>query len=355
MAYTELRKGSRKEICPNCGRRSFTPYVWTLAGAERYGVAAGSMVDGDHGKCDHESSCAYFLKLSFDDIKQLGGGWQVVQPRRQQPRQQPRQEIPAPPPLAYVENRLLLEGMQRLKQPHTPCLFDYMRERLALCRGIDAEAFDEVLAAYMVGLAADGAVIFPRLSYSRKICHSVKYMRYIGLHRDKSGGGAFNFEKGRGVGLTGEEYKPLSLLFGWHLAEKYPDRPLAIAESEKSALAAAACYPQFVWLATGGLGNLTPERLAGIDGEREITCVPDCDGVDNWLKRIEGGKFDDWNAVVRSPFDFDGRAADTFQIYECGNLDIGDVLLCDYDGIVKSVGEVLAGQGLTTKLAAAAF
>lgn len=47
-----LRRGSRKEVCPSCGKKRFVPYVLTADPS----VAAGP----EYGRCDREQSCGYF-------------------------------------------------------------------------------------------------------------------------------------------------------------------------------------------------------------------------------------------------------------------------------------------------------
>lgn len=48
-----LRKGGKKERCPQCGKMRFVPFVLTADPT----VKAGP----DYGRCDREQSCGYFL------------------------------------------------------------------------------------------------------------------------------------------------------------------------------------------------------------------------------------------------------------------------------------------------------
>ena len=45
-------------------------------------------------------------------------------------------------------------------------------------------------------------------------------------------------------------------LFGEHLLNQFPDKTIAIVESEKTAVIASLYFPNFIWMATGGIGNL---------------------------------------------------------------------------------------------------
>ena len=48
-------------------------------------------------------------------------------------------------------------------------------------------------------------------------------------------------------------YNLKQCLFGEHLLSEIPTKPVAIVESEKSALVATHYMPEFIWLATGGI------------------------------------------------------------------------------------------------------
>lgn len=74
-------------------------------------------------------------------------------------------------------------------------------------------------------------------------------------------------------------------LFGLpQLATAPPGKPVAIVESEKTAILATAALPAYVWLASGGLGNLTAERLAPVKGRR-IMLFPDAGCLAAWEQR----------------------------------------------------------------------
>ena len=48
---------------------------------------------------------------------------------------------------------------------------------------------------------------------------------------------------------------------------QHPDKPIALVESEKTAIIYSGLMPQYLWLATGGKSQLSQEKLsaAGID------------------------------------------------------------------------------------------
>ena len=73
--------------------------------------------------------------------------------------------------------------------------------------------------------------------------------------------------------------------FGEHfLMNLDRNKPVAIVESEKTAIVCSIVYPKFVWLATGSKANLSPERFFPLRNF-DCTIFPDRDGLTgngNW-------------------------------------------------------------------------
>lgn len=65
-------------------------------------------------------------------------------------------------------------------------------------------------------------------------------------------------------------------LFGEHLIDKPYNKakPLALVESEKTALVCSIHLPNYVWLAYGGINGLTEKKLQSLSG-RKVILVPD--------------------------------------------------------------------------------
>jgi hypothetical protein len=85
-------------------------------------------------------------------------------------------------------------------------------------------------------------------------------------------------------GLLPEEWALSQCLFGEHLLSMYPDRTVALVESEKTAVFCAGFIPEYVWLATGGktsLGN----KLDVLSG-RKVVAYPDVDAYGLWCERL---------------------------------------------------------------------
>lgn len=82
-------------------------------------------------------------------------------------------------------------------------------------------------------------------------------------------------------GQLPEDYNLVQCLFGEHLIKMYPDKTVALVESEKSALIASGVYPEYIWLATGGKSQLSIDKLKVLKG-RTVVMFPDVDGFDYW-------------------------------------------------------------------------
>ena len=72
-------------------------------------------------------------------------------------------------------------------------------------------------------------------------------------------------------------------LFGEHLLPRYPDKPVALVESEKTAVIACIFCPDFLWLATGGKAQMN-DRVEVLRG-RNIVAFPDIDGIEAWRRK----------------------------------------------------------------------
>lgn len=75
-------------------------------------------------------------------------------------------------------------------------------------------------------------------------------------------------------------------LYGGHLINlpENINKPIALVEAPKTAIVASVYIPQYLWLATGSLGNFTEDRIKVLAG-RTVHLYPDLGAFDNWDKR----------------------------------------------------------------------
>lgn len=169
---------------------------------------------------------------------------------------------------------------------------------------------DDVLRDYCVGCSRQGMTVFWQMDENGQL-RTGKMMRYReDGHRDKSQG--YNFDwihsalvrhRDPATGKMTDEppyphpelYDPdkqemVSCYFGLQLLDRYKTKNVSqtvcIVESEKTAILMAIAYgnnTKQVWMACGGLENLSPEKLAPITAQgRHVILYPDRDGIDKW-------------------------------------------------------------------------
>jgi hypothetical protein len=73
--------------------------------------------------------------------------------------------------------------------------------------------------------------------------------------------------------------------FGEHLLSE-SSKPVAVVESEKTAIIASYFYPQFIWLASGGIDGLTAEKWKVLKG-RTVTLFPDLKAFEKWKAKAK--------------------------------------------------------------------
>ncbi len=69
--------------------------------------------------------------------------------------------------------------------------------------------------------------------------------------------------------------------YGQHLLCEDTSTPIAIVESEKTAIVASVFIPSFIWIASGGKGNLTRKKCQCLAG-RKVVLFPDLGAVEDW-------------------------------------------------------------------------
>lgn len=112
--------------------------------------------------------------------------------------------------------------------------------------------------------------------------------------------------------------------FGEHLLPYIRDRPVAIVESEKTAIIASHYLPQYLWLATGGKGGcLNRKSIPALQG-REVLLVSDLNATDDWREKLSLFSQLGIRATV---FDqLDHMASD---VEKAKGLDIADYLIAE--------------------------
>ena len=141
---------------------------------------------------------------------------------------------------------------------------------------------------YRLGRSRDGGVIFWQIDREGRT-RDGKIMYYRGdCHRDKQHHPTWASALLRQhYGYDGEI--PVDrCLFGLHLLPS--TKSVAIVESEKTAVIMSERYPQYLWMAAGGLSMLTAEKLRPLS-DRHVILFPDTDP--------DGRAFGRWQQIAR--------------------------------------------------------
>lgn len=287
MLTLEKYSGSAsRHTCPACGaKKRFTRYIDTKTG--RY-------LADNVGRCDRESSCGYHLKpgehfaansgpeylQAFSNVRtrrKPGIVWQG-QGRKNVSNAIYTQRIATRKP-DFIDKRLLIASLR-----------DYDRNAFVqFLLGLfpfDPEAVLAAVSEYKIGTGRNGEAIFWQIDQERRIRTGklIAYDPKTGKRRkDRSPSWIHSTLKQAGKLLGSFELQ--QCFFGEHLLHDRPGLPVAIVESEKSAVIASICkgvFPDLVWLATGGKSNLNIERLRILGYLRKIILYPDADGFGRW-------------------------------------------------------------------------
>lgn len=159
----------------------------------------------------------------------------------------------------------------------------------AFCRAVvssgilDEGQMKHAAGRYRLGSTKDGGVIFWQIDERQQVREG-KIMFYCpDAHRDHHRTPSWVSYRLRKSGILPSEWKSTHCLFGLHLlGEEHREPPIvAVVESEKTAIICSERFPtlgsaSIVWMATGGLSNLTVDSLRPLVGHRVIL-FPDTD------------------------------------------------------------------------------
>jgi len=258
-------RSKTRYTCPDCQtkRKTFVRYIDT---------ETGQHIADDVGRCNRESKCGYHYtpKQYFE----ANTGLKMPQPRRNH-RPQPK-----PQPVTYIPFETFKKSLQHYDANH---LVTFLINRF----GVDITK--DLIDKYCIGTSKHwpGATTFWQMDVKGKIRTGkiVLYNRDTGK-RNKDVTPPIYWAHNA---LKQSNFNLNQCLFGEHLLKKNT-KPVAIVESEKTALIASVYLPKFVWLACGGLSQLTKEKCAALHG-RNVVLYPDLNGFDKWTERAREFSF----------------------------------------------------------------
>ena len=86
--------------------------------------------------------------------------------------------------------------------------------------------------------------------------------------------------------LHKDDYNLKQCFFGEHLLSEDKNRPVALVESEKTAIIASYYLPQFLWIASGGKNGCFNVNSLSVLAGRSVVLFPDLGATDYWQSKI---------------------------------------------------------------------
>lgn len=297
--------------------------------------------------CDAKGGTVDFLmnyaKLTFPDAIRWLGRKYNIETDMQAINITPPPARPAPPPLEMLTLPMHMVTAREQRDGNTLCKWlqsvpwdKAQRERI-----------DKVLAEYHVGTSRQGHTIWWQIDEEQRVRTGKMMLYKADGHRDKGDGYKFDWIHAilaRGIPKRDEQGKILrdeegdviydntvfkhiydedkqemhQTLFGMHLLDRYPTATVCIVESEKTAVLMAIAYGNnaaTLWMACGGIENLSRERLKPIiERGRKVILYPDRDGVEKWQQKANALRYRlltvDTAPVLRWWKEEDGQKAD---------------------------------------------
>lgn len=264
-----LEKGSKKHICPGCDKKTYVRFIDTTS---------GDYLPEQYGRCDREINCGYYLN-PYNDGHRHSGRTKGDTAHKSKPNNSTtrKKHKPAKSPASYIPFELLKASRINYENNN---FISYLLKLFGI------EITEQLISHYYIGTSThwNGATIFWQVDTEGKI-RSGKIMLY-----NSSDGRRIKKPKNHitwvHAALKIPDFQLEQCLFGEHLVKLEPHKPVAIVESEKTAIIASVYYPNLIWLATGSLSNLKPEKLEALK-ERTVILFPDLNAYAKWKKKAD--------------------------------------------------------------------
>ncbi len=258
--------------CPSCGeKRVFTAYIDTHT---------GKRLPAKYGRCDRSVNCGYFVNPYTDhytpDVGNVANVAVTITTITNE-FSKPLYKTPALPTQSTLNTFIPDETFQKSLARYTGNNFITYLTRI-LGPSIASKLANE----YKIGTARywPGSTVFWQVDETGNV-RTGKIMLYDPVTgrrvKDKKATWAHYVK-------AYENFRLSQCFFGLHLLNQYPDKPIAIVESEKTAIIASAYLPKFIWLASGGKEGLSDKKIEELKG-RGVCLYPDLNAYDYWNKK----------------------------------------------------------------------
>jgi len=295
-----LEKGSKKFICPQCGKKTFVRYIDT---------ETNEYLPELYGRCDRESKCTYHLnpykdgyaKTIWDQDQKVTKVTKVTIQKQKYFHAQSEQLEPVffdfetfrqtLQPKRYEKNTFIQNLLNRVQFP------------------FEADEVTKVIKLYRLGTVVNGyragAITLPYIDINNHV-RAIQVKQFDKHNHTTS----TDFLHSILIKYYNETNKPLpewleaytkqdkiiTCLFGEHLLNKYPSNPIALVEAPKTAIYGTLYFglpetpESLIWLAVYNKSSFTLDKLKILQG-RFVYVFPD-------LSK-DGSTFKEWEAKAK--------------------------------------------------------
>lgn len=229
-------------MCPGCSKKTFVKFI----------DIEKNYAPEKFGRCDREDRCGYFTMP--EDAEDY-----VFVPR----------SIIEEKPTSFIPKEYAVNTFKDYDQNN---LFKFLIEKIGKSKVYEA------INKYRIGIDDTSSftkdwVIFWQFDKDNQI-RSGKMIKYgpDGRRAKDVSSTWFHSKKSEGKNVF-PDFNLKQCLFGEHLINIY-NKPIAIVESEKTAVIASLFIDKYLWLACGGLNQLSASKME-ILRNRSVTLFPD--------------------------------------------------------------------------------
>lgn len=251
----EPYKGAKtRHICPICGKKeTFSRYI---------DIETREYIHTSVGKCNREVNCGHHLtpkqyfKFSAPIATTTAPTWYKSRPLQAR--------TPEPKKTAFfIDENIFLNSIKGFE---TNNFVHYLNSLFG------KDVSDELIKKYFIGTSKnwEGACVFWQIDTQGNV-RTGKIMLYNPT-TGKRVKEPFNHISWVHSALKIKDFELSQCLFGEHLLND-KTKDVAIVESEKTAIVASVFFPEFIWLATGGM-SFNSDKCKVLEG-RDVFLFPD--------------------------------------------------------------------------------
>ena len=243
--------------CPGCQKKRFVRYVDQTTGNHIY---------PDVGRCNRESNCGYH----YTPKEYFGSNDTEIEYKPKPLR------IQKAKPTSYIPALIFKKSLKDYRNNH---FVTFINNKYG------SEITNTLISKYFIGTSRyfEGATVFWQVDLQGRI-RTGKIMQYnpISGKRVKD---PYDKIQWAHNAIKQPDFELKQCFYGEHLLND-KTRPVAIVESEKTAIISRMYLPEFIWLACGALTGLNEQKCNVLTG-RTIVLFPDLKGLEKWSEKAE--------------------------------------------------------------------